>query len=82
MYRKRDITSSIQNEGIRIFCPIGYFLALKTCARFVIFTFFSFNKFLLLLYHYIKRLLERTFFGCSVIIDFISTMSEFSKVFG
>ena len=66
---------------------------LKACAHFVIFTFFSFEKFPFLVSLY-KELLELTFsawlivlqnlckvFGCSVTTDFVSTMFRFFKVF-
>ena len=68
---------------------------LKTNAGFLIFTFFFFKKFSLIFVSLYKELLEPTFsaclivlhnlceaFGCSVVTDFISTMFEYTKVFG
>ena len=66
----------------------------KACTRFVILTFFSFKKFSLFFISLHKELSEPTFsaclivldnlyevFGCSVIINSISTMFDFSKSF-
>ena len=62
---------------------------LQVCSRFVIFTFFSFKKFSFFFVSLYKELSESTFsaylivldnlcedFGCSVIIDFIWTVSK------